>query len=226
MDGAVSVVLHASQGLNVAHLRYNDRRPFLWRLGRAALTIPRHTMSMKDSGVTVGRGSGWAGVPTVAIADALAQLSSGRTIGKLTSGPTQWLCAALAEEDDLRRFIFSFVGLELLCNMAEATNRARVSAAIATANPTLPIEELLWPSTNKEFPTRNLVFRFAAIATLVSPSTAVQDVAAFKPLAKLRNDMFHGVGEGIDRGASVQCRELLRRYLGLVESANLATTTT
>jgi hypothetical protein len=60
------------------------------------------------------------------------------------------------------------------------------------------------------------------MATVFSPATAAVDVALLRNLHRIRNLMFHGGEDHIDRSSSVQCQELLRRYLGLVAAAELA----
>ncbi len=55
---------------------------------------------------------------------------------------------------------------------------------------------------------------------LYSPATAAADVAQAKELAAFRNGLFHGVSSDAEfRNHSIACKELLRRYLGLVASA-------
>jgi len=125
----------------------------------------------------------------------------------------------MAEEtDDLRRFVFAFAGLELLVTKGEKTLRKNLIEQVNANDPTLPVTELFWPGTNDDAVQRNLVFRFAAMAAVISPSTAQDDVKKFKSLAKIRNTMFHGSDDAVDAGSSVACKEVLRRYLGLMAS--------
>lgn len=176
-------------------------------------------MKIKDSGLTVGRADGWVAAPTEAITTAIRSLPNNNLLGYLTASAARWLCAALAEEtDDLRRFIFSYAGLETLVAKVEKDSRAELISRIVQADPTLPVRDLLWPSSNEDLAVRNLVFRFASMATVYSPNTSIEDVTAFRSMAKLRNDLYHGSDDAIDRSASVQCQELLRRYLSLVAS--------
>jgi hypothetical protein len=130
--------------------------------------------------------------------------------------------AALAEEDDVRRFVFAFAGLELLATQAEKYVRPRLVERIAAADPLVPVDQLLFPSSDKDRVWRNLLFRFAAMATVYSPDTAIADVETCRTLATLRNELFHGVEEGEVQASSIQCRELLRRYLALL-AADTAT---
>jgi hypothetical protein len=119
----------------------------------------------------------------------------------------------------LRRFVFAFAGLEALVTAAEKASRHKLLERLAAIDANLPASELLWPSTNDDFVNRNLVFRFAALAAVHSPTTAVEDLAAFRDLAKARNLMFHGAEDGVNKSNSVQCTELLRRYLGIVAAS-------
>jgi|NGEPerStandDraft_6_1074524.scaffolds.fasta_scaffold31521_4 hypothetical protein len=220
LDGVVARTLGPIQPMNLGHLRYPGRRAFLTAPGRAAFRIPRFRMTIKDSGILIGRGGGWKTAPIDAIASTVRSLPSGGAFGARTSGAAEWFVAALAEEDDdMRRFVFAFAGLELLATQAEKHARAELMRRIKEADPTLPVQQLLWPGTDSDRVARNLVFRFAAMASVYSPTTAIDDVNACRALAKNRNDLFHGVEGGDVRDPSIRCQELLRRYLTLVAAA-------
>jgi hypothetical protein len=174
--------------------------------------------------VIVGRGGGWASAPTGQISSAINQVPSTKVDYKLIGQPTSWLCAAMAEEDDhLRRFTFAFAGLELLATQTEKANRDALIARMEGLDNCVPIRELFWPGTNEDFALRNIVFRFAALATLYSPDTALEDVKNFRVIAKGRNDFYHGSEQVITLSLARDCEELLRKYLGLVASAGNAT---
>ncbi len=219
LDGAVGRMIGALGITNLAAMRYGERRAMLLAPGRAPIALPRLEMTVKDSGVSVGRQPGYAASLTKSINDALLALPSGSEIGRVTSGGARWFCAARAEDDDLRRFVFAFAGLEALITSAEKASRQQLLERLAAVDATLPASELLWPSTNEDFVNRNLVFRFAAVAAVYSPATAIEDLAMFRELARARNLMFHGSDDSVDKSKSVQCTELLRRYLGLVATA-------
>jgi hypothetical protein len=220
LDCAVASVIGASVGLNVRHLRFAERRPYLTVPGKAAITIPNPQLRIQDSGITVGRGGGWATAPTGQITTAISSIASisiTQKVTKLIGQPMSWLGSAMGEEeDDLRRFTFAFAGLELLATQVEKNSRDELIGMIESLDGNLPVVELLWPSTSDDYVWRNLVFRFAVMAAIYSPSTARADVAAFRPIARARNDMFHGSEQTITREISVSCTELLRRYVGLV----------
>jgi hypothetical protein len=217
MDCAVARVIGSAEGLNIRRLRFADRRPYLTAEGKAAISIPRTELKVKDSGLLVGRNDGWDVAPTGQIVAAISAIPSARIDYKLIGQPTSWLCSAMAEEeDDLRRFTFAYAGLELLATQVEKANRGKLIARIESLDNTLPVVELLWPSSNEDFAWRNLVFRFAAMATLYSPVTVLDDVQTFKQIAKARNDLYHGTEQVITRALSISCEELLRKYVGYV----------
>jgi hypothetical protein len=220
LDCAVASVIGAAEGLNIRHLRFSERRPYLTAPGKAAITIPNPQMTIKDSGIIVGRNDGWAVAPTGQIVAAIASIVSvaiTKNVSKLIGQPVSWLCSAMGEEeDDLRRFTFAFAGLELLVTQVEKNSRSELVKLIESLDENLPVTDLLWPSTSEDFVWRNLVFRFAVTAVIYSPSTAKADVAAFRPIARARNDMFHGSEQTITRELSVACTELLRKYVSLV----------
>lgn len=220
LDCAVASVVGASEGLNIRHLRFADKRPYLTASGKAAITIPITQMRIQDSGISVGRNDGWATAPTEQIAAAISSIAATsitKNTLKLIGQPMSWLCSAMGEEeDDLRRFTFAFAGLELLATQVEKNSRGELIGMIENLNANLPVIELLWPAANEDFVSRNLVFRFAVMATIYSPGTAKADVATFKPIAKARNDMFHGSDQTITRELSIACEGLLRKYVGIV----------
>ena len=214
LDGVVARLFALPPQLNLGLIRYNDRRAFLTAPGRAAVREPRIEMSVKDAGIRVG--TDWGNAPTSALESLVTALPTGRQVGRLTALPARWLSAALTEKDDLRRFVFAFAGLETLSTLAEKDARKRLIDRVSHADVTLPVKELIWPSKSDDFADRNLVFRFAAMTSVYSPSSAVTDVAAFAKIAKARNDMFHGSENSIDRDLSIECQNLLRKYAGLV----------
>ncbi len=219
IDGAVAGMIDPLGVANLSHLRFGDDRPFLIAPDRAAVARSRFELTVNDWGVQVGRQLGYATSLIASVGDALRALPSGKQIGTETAGPARWFVAAKAEAtDNLRRFVFAFVGLEMLVTLAEKDARIALVKRLTdldSSNP-IPANDLLWPGLNEDVVYRNLVFRFAVLASVYSPATAVEDVAAFRDLARVRNRLFHGAENGIDKSRSVQCLELLRRYLGLV----------
>lgn len=223
LDMVTARVFGSAPKLQVRRLRFADQRPYLTVEGKAAVSIPRLEGKVKDSGVIIGRGGGWASAPTGQVSSAIKQVPATKVDYKLIGQPTSWLCAAMAEEDDhLRRFTFAFAGLELLATQTEKANRDALITRMERLDSTLPVREFFWPSTNEDFAVRNVVFRFAALATLYSPGTAVEDVKKFKVIAKGRNDFYHGSEQIITLTLARDCEELLRKYVGLVASGTRA----
>jgi hypothetical protein len=222
LDGVVARLLGSIWPMNLGQLRYPGRQAFLTAQGRAALRTHEIKVTIKDSSVWTDRAGGWKNAPTAAIIDTVRALPSGGSFSSRIAGPAQWFNAALAEEDDLRRFVFAFAGLELLATQAEKHSRGELVQRITEADSSLPVKELLWPSTDEDRVTRNLVFRFAAMASVYSPTTAVADVEACRALARTRNHLFHGAEDGDVGDQSIQCKELLGRYLSLVGAAEVS----
>lgn len=223
LDAVVALTLAAARDFNVTHVRFNDPRPYLVLAGRPAITEAQLQMSIRDTGVTT-TGRSWQSAPTDALTAVLATLPAGQRVGVNSAGAARWLCSALAEEsDDLRRFVFAFGGLELLVTKAEKALRRDLIQHVEEADPELPLQELLWPGTTDDFVVRNLVFRFSAMAAVLSSPTARADLVTFKELVNIRNSIFHGRENAVDKGASVSAQELLRRYLGLLAAWDVAT---
>lgn len=192
LDGVVAKLFSLPAELNIGLVRYNDRRGFLVAPGRAAMRKPQFEVSINDAGIIVG--TSWASAPTHALETLVERLPKGKPINRFTAVPARWLSSALTEQDDLRRFVFAFAGLEILCTAAEKKARPLLLTRLSGADSALPVKELLWPSKSDDFADRNLVFRFAAMASVYSPATTRLDVASFARMNKARNDMFHGSG--------------------------------
>ncbi len=223
LDGTLARLTGVMHPWNLGELRFPGRRVFLTAPHRAAWMQPNFSMTVRDSGVHIGRTGGWKTAPTTALAEALSALPSGQAFGKLTAGAAEWFTYAQAESDDLRRFVFAFAGLELLATQVEKDSRTALLQKLAAAAPEVPFKELLWPSKGDDWAERNLLFRAAAMTTTYSPATAIADTATCRNLAKTRNNLFHGVESGEIRTQSVICKELLRRYLGLVAAKEAGT---
>jgi hypothetical protein len=166
---------------------------------------------------------GWNGVSFEKASEALHTLPvDGAQLRKLLRTPSEWLWAALAEdEDQLRRFLFSFFGLEILINKTHRRVEGSVVGALRDGLDGLPIEELMWPSVSDEaqHPSRNLVFRFALVAVALSPATAANDVSIFRRLHRARNNLAHGEAATIEDLPVQEAIEMLRQYLVLVGDA-------
>jgi hypothetical protein len=128
---------------------------------------------------------------------------------------------ALAEKDSLRRFLFAYCGLEILANKFVSRNRGTLLTELKKDLNNAPIDELVWPKMPDEnAPQHNLVFAFAAMATLVSRDTADSDTVSFRNIAKARNLLAHGDADALESLPGREAIDLLQRYLGAVVAAD------
>ena len=222
LDGAVPLVQNALEELRLDQLMFSDRRPFLFCDGKAALTVPR--LSGRGVGVAV-QGNGWNELPFAAAEQVLGRLPSGTPqVSKYLTAPGAWFCAALRQQEDpLRRFLFGFLGLEVLVNKvaaggAKSQLRKVLADKLAAEVEGLPFHELMWPLRDDEHSDRNLLFRFSCLASWISRPTAAADVKTFGRLQSARNDVAHGRVDAyrLEDLPGYECIELLRRYLCLV----------
>ena len=222
LDGAVPLVQDALEELPLDQLMFSDRRPFLLCDGKAALTVPR--LTARGAGVAV-RGSGWNELPFAAAEEVLRRLPSATPqVSKYLTASGAWFCAALGQQEDaLRRFLFGFLGLEVLVNKvaaggAKSQLRKVLADQLADEVEGLPFHELMWPLRDDETSDRSLLFKFACLASWVSRPSAAADVKAFVRLQKTRNDVAHGRVDAskLEELPGNECVELLRRYLCLV----------
>lgn len=203
--------------LEMGPILLGGARAYLVAQGKAATAIPRMTGSGRPS-VT---GPGWPTLPFEALQSKLATYQRNSTqIDRHLTSASHWLALALAEEDHLRQFVFAYGGLEVLVQKAQARVRDLLRTDLEREVPTLPFRELLWPDKSDELePDRNLVFKFASLASVVSPSTATADTAQFKMIAKVRNHLAHGSAEDPESVPVREVVKLLCAYLAATATA-------
>lgn len=124
-----------------------------------------------------------------------------------------WWARSIEEPDEWKRFDFQFLALEIL------TNKLAKSAQTSVL-PTLKAEtsngSAVPPSIVSERVT--LAGKFAFVALLLSPASAVSDTAAFERLAVVRNELSHGA---LPLGSPLPHSEadgLLRKFVPLALS--------
>lgn len=136
----------------------------------------------------------------------------------------RWRAAIIGERDVLRRFQFAFFGIEILISklwkryLPVVVDRLQ-TGGILSSDARLPVAELIWPTgsgLDRENPNRAISFRFAVVASGLSPATAVDDTAAFKTLLRARNELAHGSVHDFDHLPAQQTEDLFDRYLDLV----------
>jgi hypothetical protein len=113
-----------------------------------------------------------------------------KAIGKIG----QWHLTALNEKDQFRRFMWSYIGLEIIVDTVSRIGRADLTEMLASTSTLGPatIVELLWPQDVRDTdPNRSLRFKFAVCAAVLSPETASADVEIFAEINKYRNSI-HG----------------------------------
>lgn len=105
----------------------------------------------------------------------------------------QWHLHAYNEHDRFRRFLWSYIGLEIIANSIAKAGRYAAIRKLDQANlGENVIQELLWPPDVRDAdPNRSVRFRFALSASVLSPETASTDVAEFKKINDYRNGI-HG----------------------------------
>jgi hypothetical protein len=123
-----------------------------------------------------------------------------------------WYAAALAEADPWKRFLWSFVGLEVVAHKLferfYGTVKNRLILDGQTSELATAITELVW--TADRAPAAS---RFAVAAIELFPESASEDIALFRRLKKGRDELTHGSTRSADdlpQGGP----ELLNKYLG------------
>lgn len=125
-----------------------------------------------------------------------------------------WQLAAYNESDDFRRFMWSYVGLEVLIDAIASTGRQDFTSTLGASSELGPevVKELLWPPSSADAdPNRSIRFRFALAAALLSPETATADVAQFGELNQYRNNIHGRMIPGAEAPA-IQAFTLFEKY--------------
>jgi hypothetical protein len=190
---------------------FSDARSYLVVPGKGALAIPRFT-SRATATVT---SSGWAELPWEQIGQDLERFGSrANELSGWLDVPSRWLALAKGDEDALRKFLFAYCGIEVLINRAVKRWRVDLVGDLDAALGGAPVVELLWPAVGDEnAPNRNLIFRFAATAMLLSRDSAKADTETFSRIAKARNSLAHGSSSDFESLPRMEALSLLDRYL-------------
>lgn len=181
--------------------------------GRAPTALPTVTAgtgSISTTGV-------WEQLPMAAIDDRLASLSSlPKKIRESVAHASRWNLLAVDEDDELRAFLFAFVGIEsLVASLRTQLLPTLVARLDATSPDQLPVADLIWPqpADTDDRPNRSALFNFAAVISVLSPQTASADTEVFRKLQRRRQDIAHGKDHDVDAFPAAQCRAMLVRLL-------------
>ena len=119
-----------------------------------------------------------------------ARLAEYKAIGQIG----MWHLAAYNEADEFRRFMWSYIGMEVLIAAVASAGRQDLTNVLGSSSMvgSEVVKELLWPPASSDGdPNRSIRFRFALAAALLSPATAASDVLQFGTLNQFRNNI-HG----------------------------------
>lgn len=213
LDYASTVALTRIDPFTVDRVAFDDPRIFVVSPGKCAFTTPNITDQIASGGLRID-------FPMSKVEDALQQGLPEQPLEP--SRARKWLYAALIEpSDNLRRFLFAFMGLEILAAKLGKAHETQVIDDLVAELDGAPLRELAWPSTEKDTdrPWRNLVFRFAVLALYLFRDSAANDLEVFKRFAKTRNEIAHGQIEDIDSLPSYECLSLLSRYIDAATAA-------
>ena len=201
--------------LQLQRLVVGGNRAILIVPGKAAIWIPNVTGSAVAGVISAQTWEEQSWQELEQRANAFA--SRPPKIDSLVAGPSRWLTLALAEKDNLRKFLFAFFGLEILANKFISRSRDLLIKSLGENLANVPVEDLLWPKIPDEnAPQRNLVFAFASMSTLICAESAIEDTKHFRELAKARNTLAHGDASALDSLPYSEAVALLAKYIKAV----------
>jgi hypothetical protein len=134
-------------------------------------------------------------------------------IGELRS-VAYWWARSIEEPDEWKRFSFQFLALEILTN--KLANAAQKSVLPTLMAETSNGSDAVPPSIVSERVT--LAGKFAFVALLLSPASALSDTADFERLAEVRNRLSHGALPLGSPLPHADAEGLLRKFLPLALS--------
>lgn len=127
----------------------------------------------------------------------------------------------MSEQDPHSRFMFMYAALEITANAMvgrlkeKLKHSLRIEVSSASFISGQAVTELIWPDAENGETRRSLIHRFSVMATMLSPTTANDDVVAFKIVSKYRNDTHSELGQQPEPPIS-KADLLLQRYYPLV----------
>lgn len=143
-----------------------------------------------------------------------AKLAEYKVIGQIG----MWHLAAYNESDEFRRFMWSYIGMEVLISAIVSSGRQEFTDMLGASSRlgSEVVEELLWPpNSSDDDPNRSIRFRFALAAALLSPETAAADVVQFGKLNQFRNNIHGRMVPGAEAPA-IEAFRLFEKYAILV----------
>lgn len=137
----------------------------------------------------------------------------------LTSA-SYWYCMATTENDPWKKFLWSFLALEIIVNklfpklFEEVTRKLRDTG--------IPFENTGFLSTLfRDRGSVPLETKFGLVALKLSPTTVDEDLSEFSRAKKARNGMAHGQLRNDDELPLNSIRQLLEKYLKLIADHEL-----
>jgi hypothetical protein len=126
-----------------------------------------------------------------------------------------WRVQSLRESDPWKRFLWSFVALEILTNKLYESRRADVigrlrlleNGGAVTGDP--PLDELVWGDKRA-----TLRSRFALVASDFFPESARADLTEFAAASKARSRLVHGALRDAEQLPTASVQGLLDKYYG------------
>lgn len=188
-----------------------DDRVLLFAEGKRAAGVPEFTGSAIGN-VTRGDES---------VAELTQRLQALRQVDPKSAAQNAWLsriahwrAQILLERDPWKRFLWSFIALEILTNKLYDELRDAVTKRLTLQGDTqltaqgLPLDELLWDPRRAP-----VAAKFALVAMALFPVASVDDAASFRELKTARDRLSHG---GLRDEAEVpagKAVELLEKYV-------------
>lgn len=210
LDALTAIASSVSDPQVFSHLVLEDR-VLLFAPGKRATGVPVLSGSAK--------GSVTRGAESLAKLERRLVLLQGIDARAATKEPwlarvAHWRAQVLVETDPWKRFMWSFLALEILTNKlfdqfeSEVVTRLRLAGDRGVEKAELPLSELVWPAERAP-----LIARFALVAVALFSETAVEDVANFRALKKARDRLSHGSLRDEGELPVSVALELLEKYL-------------
>jgi hypothetical protein len=213
----VMAVIEAELGIALPVPVVATDRPMVFADERAPFSVP----TFKAFPATISVGQLWESLDIETVNERVRSLldTLPDNVRTIMSRAYRWLVMSEGDNDELRSFLFAFLGIEALASsLRNDVLPTAISRLQAELEDELPINDLIWPQPAgiDERPDRSALFQFAVLATALSPATAASDVDTFKQLQKDRHRLAHPKDHALDSFPFSEGQHLLRRYITLV----------
>lgn len=190
-----------------------DNRVYFSRPDRCTIRFPRVTLVSAELSVRWASAPGWCDELRAAL-HAFPNLTEDQRGEIMTA--IRWHVASITEDDEWKRFLWGFLGLEILSKKLSKRLYESLPAEEREV-----IDKAFRGSNKPNAPRLSLRGAFATLSRSYFPESASEHELEFRHLNKVRNDLAHGDIDLRYKPPTQEASNLLRNYLSAALRAGL-----